>query len=251
MAKKNAKKALVSPKTSQKQDSRPVISVKVNESARIKGDFGQDKANGRQETEKPESNLKYAIIGVFIVVAIIAATVFLKGNANPAQDSKFPLLTNNIMVCSNNNAVCFLQNGSWYSTGYTMGTDLNAANNFQISNETVNGINSVFSRNKINLVFGSAEGTSSDNAQLIISSSPFSYYIGVYYTYEGQNKTISPQLLSEYNSSEPALIILGPGTGAKETSITFDGKNVVVQGETYEDLKLVLGKLLIVVIRGN
>jgi len=273
MAKKKSKKARISPKTVSKQSSKPVISVKINESARIEKPLELDEPETRQEgktpekpgkdsgsqdkpcnepgktQDKPESNLKYAVIGVLIVLAFIAATVFLKGNAGNFQDSKFPMLTDDVMVCNNNNAICFLQNGSWYSIGYTMGTDLNAANNYYISADTVAGVNSLFSKDKINLVFGSVEGTDPNNAQLITTASPFSYYLGVYYVYEGQNKTISPYLLKEYNSSEPALIILGPGTGANETSLVFDGKNVVVQGETYEDLKLVLGKLLIVAIR--
>jgi hypothetical protein len=279
MAGKKAKRAPVSPNKGSKQSIRPSISVKVNESARIELPKERGKPESlekgkKQETpirpttgdlhpevqaptekeargQEPESNLKYALIGAFIVVAFIVGTIFLKLSPTNPIDSKFPMLTGSIMVCDNNNAICFLENGSWYGPGYTIGTDLSAANNFHISNETVKGINSFFNRPKINMAFGSAEGLDPNNAQLITSASPFSYYLGVYYAYIGQNKTISPYILKEYNSSEPALIILGPGTGANETSLVFDGKNVVVQGETYEDLQLVLGKLLIVVIRGN
>jgi hypothetical protein len=264
MVRKKAKKALVSPKNSSKQVSRPQISVKVNESARIEKTIQNDEPEIGQESkkqeepwkdsrpqDKPESNLKYALIGVIIVVAFIAVFVFLKGNAINSGDSKFPMLANNIMVCDNNHAICFLKNGSWYAPGYSMNTDLLASNNIYLSNETIAGINGLFASDKINLVFGSVNGSDPNNAQLITTSSPFAYYLGVYYTYEGQNKTISTHLVSEYNSSEPAMIILGPGTGAKETSIVFDGKNVIVQAEGYEDLKLMLGRLLIAVIRGN
>jgi hypothetical protein len=274
MARKKAKKAFASAKNSSKQDSRPKISVKVNESARIEKSVQRDELNIGQESKKqetptkiltkrqapvkkeargqePESNLKYAFIGILIVLAFIAATVFLKGNAGNNQDSNFPMLTNDTMVCSNNNAICFLKNGSWYPPGYAIGTDLSVSNRFYLSNETLTGINDLFAKDKINLAFGSANGSDPNNAQLITTASPFAYYLGVYYVYKDQNKTISTHLLSEYDSGEPALIILGPGTGAKETSIVFDGKNVVVQSESYEDLKLIIGRLLIAVIRGN
>jgi len=256
MAEKKRRNSSKSPKKGLKSKERPVITVKINNSPKIE-DLIDSKEQEIEETPKNVDDSKskissyavYAVIGIVLVLAVYFGYQFMQGQTNPnPQSYTFPMLNNDSMVCGDN-AVCVLRNGTWYRPDYNAGTNLTAANRFSAENATE--IGKFFKSSKINLVLGSLNTSDPKNAELITTAAPFSYYIGYYYTYKGENKTITAYLLSEYNSSEPAVFILGPDLGATETSLKFDGKNVIAQAESFDELKVVLGKLLLLAIKGS
>lgn len=238
------------------KELKPVISVKINNSTpldELTEDERPEEKAAKKPLEETSSYVIYVIIGAVIVMALGVGFLVMQARSVPVNNGNytFPMLTNNTMVC-NDTIICFLNNGTWYNPGYTTGVSLSAANNYKASNEAE--ISQFFKNDNvhnISLVFGSVSGSDQNNAQLITTAAPFTFYLSMYFPYEGINKTFIPYLLSEYNLTNPAVIILGPGTGANETSLKFDGKNVIAQADTYENLKIVLGKLLILAIKGK
>ncbi|MBN2094815.1 MAG: hypothetical protein JW727_02105 [Candidatus Aenigmarchaeota archaeon] len=265
MAKKRSGKAA---KRSKKQAKRETSASKKQFKEMFPAEAKQKKAPAKQKEEKaaeepvkdeeeqkpeekPCTSCNYGLylaLGAVAVVVILAIYSTINGGIG-GKGYVFPQLSENVRVCEDN-YLCFMDNGTWYRPQYNAGTNLSYAVNFPTSNGTE--IARFFENDRINLVFGASEETGPENSELILSVTPFSYYLSHYYAaYEGKNKGFDPYFLKDYTLDEPAIIILGPGMGANETSLSYDGKNVVVQGETFEDLRLVLGKLLIIAIRGE
>ncbi|MCK4429288.1 MAG: hypothetical protein KAU95_02845, partial [Candidatus Aenigmarchaeota archaeon] len=143
--------------------------------------------------------------------------------------------------------LCFFVEEEWHRPTYNAGTNLILASNMEIENAWA--IKQFFEQDKINLVVNTTEQVSSENSELILRVSPFSHYLGYYYnTIKKEEKLIDTHVLSEYNSTEPAIIILGPSLGAGEDSVKFDGHNIIVQGQTSHSLSLLLGKLLLIAV---
>ena len=182
-----------------------------------------------------------------IILVLFAVFLFFPGiNKNSPEKPGYLYLNNKTMIC-NYYYLCFLRNGSWHRPSYNAGVNLILANNLEVKNETQ--IKQFFKHRKINIIMNTTEKASPENSELILKVSPFSHYLGYYYkTIKKQNKTIEANLLSRYNWTEPAIIIFGPNLGAKEDSISFDGKNIIVQGRTPSGLSLVLGKLLLIIV---
>lgn len=206
---------------------------------------------GVKEEKKAEatSYTKYLVFGAALVVLLAAAYLFFQ-NIGPytpgGNNHTFPMLEDGVRVCDEY-YLCFLENGTWKKPPYNAGANLTIANAISVQNESE--ISGFFKREKINLVFGSSEEAGQDNAGMILSATPFTYYLSYYYSYKQENKTITGFLLSNYTSEEPAVIVLGPELGATETSLKYDGKNVVVQAQSFDHLSLLLGKLLILAVK--
>jgi len=210
----------------------------------------EPEGNEEKKTETT-SYTKYLIFGGLLVVFLVVAYVFFQNIEpyTPKEDKNytFPMLGKGVKVCEDY-YLCFLENETWKRPPYNAGANLTIANRISVQNETE--ISSFFKHDKINLVFGSSEESGQGNSGMIISATPFTYYLSYYFSYRGENKTISGYLLANYTSEEPAVIILGPETGATENSMKYDGKNIVVQSESFDYLSLLLGKLLLLAVKG-
>lgn len=191
----------------------------------------------------------WKVFGIFFGITAVLFGVLLlfpQTTNNPPEKPGYLNLNNETMIC-NYYYLCFLKNGTWHKPEYNAGVNLILSNSLEVENETQ--IKQFFEQEKINIVVNTTEEGSPENSELILKVSPFSHYIGYYYhTIKKQDKTIKADLLSQYNSTESAIIILGPNLGANENSIKFDGKNIIVQGQSSESLGLFLGKLLLIMV---
>jgi hypothetical protein len=189
----------------------------------------------------------WKVFGVFfgIIGVLFAVLLLFPPTNNTPERPGYLEINNETMICEYY-YLCFLRNGTWHKPSYNAGVNLILANNLEVENESQ--IKQFFEQEKINIVTNTTEEGSPENSELILKVTPFSHYIGYYYTIKKQDKTIKANFLSQYNSTEPAIIILGPNLGAKEDSIKFDGKNIIVQGQSSEGLSLVLGKLLLIIV---
>ncbi len=184
----------------------------------------------------------FGIIGLLFAVLLF----FPKTTTNTPERPGYLEINNETMICDYY-YLCFLRNGTWHKPAYNAGVNLILANNLEIENEAQ--IKQFFEQEKINIVMNTTEEESPENSELILKIAPFSHYLNYYYTtIKKQDKTIKANLLSHYNSTEPAIIILGPTLGAKEDKLEFAGKNIIVQGQSSEGLSLVLGKLLLIIV---
>lgn len=190
----------------------------------------------------------WKVLGIVIALIIILFGILLLFpiENNPPESSGYLKINNETQVCEYY-YICFLRNGIWHRPSYNAGVNLILANDIKIENESQ--IKQIFGGEKINIVMNTTEYGSSENSELIIDIAPFSHYLSYYYnTIRKQDKQINVDYLSQYNSTEPAIMIFGPGLGATEDSIEFDGKSIIVQGQSSEGLSLMLGKLLLVMV---
>ncbi|MGC9310117.1 MAG: hypothetical protein ACP5E4_00140 [Candidatus Aenigmatarchaeota archaeon] len=246
-----------------KKEAAPkeAVAVPKKDGLRKEGNAVPKKATSPKEgagAEKKEGGAKcgpscplsspYVLAIIAVAVLAFAFLAYLEtasGNNGP-QNWTYPYLDKDVMVCADN-YICFYENGAWRKPQYNAGTNLTIASMVPVQNESE--IKAFFGRENINLVFGVMDEPGEENAELIISATPFSYYLGRYFVaFRGENKTITPGLASDYESDEPAIFILGPGMGAEETSLKYDGKNIVVQAESFEELRLLLGRLLLIAV---
>jgi hypothetical protein len=175
------------------------------------------------------------LVSVLIVFYIISIS-----NDNPVNnvDKGNLILTNDTMICDFYYLCFFREDGKWHKPGYNAGTNLIVANKLDTENEQ--SIKNFFKQTKINIVVNTTEG--------VVETIPFAYYLSYYYnTFKGEQKQINSTDLGNYNLSEPALIILGPGPNIKD-SIKFEGTNLVVSSKDRNSLSLLLGKLLLIIV---
>ncbi len=189
------------------------------------------------------------ILGVMgVIILLFALLLSIPKTSEPTipMENGNLQLNNKTMICDYY-YICFLRDGKWHKPAYNAGTNLILAKAYEI-NDTEQ-IKEFFESEKINLVVNTTEYASSENSELILKVAPFSHYLGYYYnTVKKENKSIETFLLSQYTSTEPSIIILGPGLGAEKNSIEFDGKNILVKGKDSEGLSQVLGKLLLIIV---
>ena len=199
-----------------------------------------------RHNKKQSENWKIPLILFLSIIFLFAAVLFFFQTSKIPERPGYLKINNKTMIC-NYYYLCFLKNGTWHRPGYNAGTNLILANDLKVENESM--IKKFFESKKINIVVNTTEQRSSENAELILRVTPFSNYLSYYYNrIRGENKIIEPYILSQYNSTEPAIIILGPGLGAEKDSIEFDGKNIIVEGQSSDKLSLILGKLLLIIV---
>jgi hypothetical protein len=250
-------------------DKRRALDEKEDVLQKEGPDLDKSSENPQKDTSKPQAAGQKG--GIFAAaedfglsknafIAVIIATlaffglfyaIYTEAYSNGGQKNKsdFPYLSDEAMVCGDY-YVCFLNpEGQWQRPPYSAGTNLTVAYMLSVSNEAQ--IRDFFKSERINIVVSCAEGPDAENSQMILAATPFSYYLSHYFiSYKGENKSIEPYTTQEYSSSEPAIYIYGPNTLANETALRYDGKNIIVQGETYPELSLILGKLIIMAIEG-
>ncbi len=190
----------------------------------------------------------WKIFGVtFGIIVLLFAVLLLLPSANKIPEIPGYLEINNETMICDYFYLCFLREGEWHRPEYNAGTNLILANNLESKNDAQ--MKKFFEQEKINIVVNTTEKGSLENAELILRVAPFSHYLGYYYsTVKKEKKIIESFVLSQYNLTESAIIIFGPNLGAKENSIKFDGMNIVVQGESSEQLSILLGKLLLIAV---
>ena len=111
------------------------------------------------------------------------------------------------------------------------------------------GIKALASYNGLNLVFDGSSGQ--DNSYFTIVTTELTQKLPVYFSYEGRlfgfrpYYYIGPQWydadgieIGEPSFSGPVLWLLGPSTGANETSLTLVNNTVYLQGTSYKNLTL-------------
>lgn len=207
--------------------------------------------NEKKEEVKKGNELKIIVTIAFIGVAFLASYwivdnyIFEKSNV-PEGEAYF-LLNNDTLICDYQ-YICYLVDGDWHKYAYSAGTNLILANQIEIADE---GKITEFFRDKkhLNIVLNSTSTNSVEFSETLISTTNIFMIYGYYFnSLKEEGRTTTSYVYSDYNLTEPALLILGPNMGAKEDSIIFDGKNVIVQGTNSESLNLLLGKLLLIMI---
>jgi len=188
-----------------------------------------------------KKNLDYLVI-FGIVITCISILLFFwfilpkEVNYNN-REREYLMLNNETMICDFN-YICFFIDGKWHKPSYNAGVNLIIANRLNITNEEL--IKKFFNNNKINLVLNTTPA--------IVETMPFAYYLSYYYnTFKKELKEINSYTLSQYNSTEPALIILGPNPEL-EDSIKVEGRNLVIKSRSRESLSMLLGKLLLIIV---
>lgn len=110
---------------------------------------------------------------------------------------------------------------------------------------------------RLSIIFNSTNGQ--DNAVFEVVVFNIAAKLPTYYSYEGKLLRIDAFYYAEdglYNASkEPdvlpnntKLMLLGPNTGAKETSVKMSGDTITVQGTTQKNLILAGDKLALIVM---
>lgn len=139
---------------------------------------------------------------------------------------------------------------------YTFSNDIRAALKVFSNNETA--IKGLFaSTDRVYLVFNGS--SQQDNAYFTVIATNIAAKIPPYFAYEGRIFVFEPYYFegdkwhnkngveTEKPPAENVLWLLGPDTGAKETSVTIDNKTVYLQGTDYKGLTLAADRLVLIV----
>ncbi len=180
------------------------------------------------------------ILGIIIVSAGVLMFLYTlqcenSGSVNNTEKGYLGL-NNETMIC-NFTHICFYREEEWHSPAYGMNTNLIEAYESETENKKL--IKNFFERDKIVIAVNTTPG--------VVDTTHFAHYLGYYLGYKGMEKEIIPTTPADYNSTKPALMIYGPDPTMKD-SITFEGGNLVVRGNSRESIKFLLGKILLVIV---